>query len=461
MPKNQISFNISERKILLRLVDIFIVLSVLFGLSYYFHFDYFTISNENWLWVLVLVVYITIFGTVFEIYDLQKSSVFESTLPNVFMTTMVVVCFYLLTPYFTPFLPEKRIQILFFFLGILGGIMVWRSAYITLIASPRFFKHVLLVGEPEQIDDIVKSFKSVDPNYNIVGFINCQPENTYTQQNTRAFNSIDLHRIIEEEHVSEIIVAAYDAELITPHLYHDLMCLLEKGFPIKEYTHAFESMTGRVPVHYLGKDFYKYFPFSRNNHNKLYLLQRWIFDISFAVVGCLFCVLLIPFIALGNLFANRGPLFYTQERVGRHGKPFNIVKFRTMVVNAEKNGAVWACKNDKRVTAFGRFLRCTRLDEFPQCINILKGHMSLIGPRPERPEFVKDLSETIPFYEARHMIKPGITGWAQIKVRYGETVADSLLKLQYDLYYIKHRGFFLDLNILVKTISTVIFFRGQ
>ncbi|WP_435139110.1 sugar transferase [Formosa sp. A9] len=461
MPKHRISFNISERKILLRIADIFMVLVVLFALSSCFDFEYFTITNKNWSWVFVLVLYITVFGTVFEIYDLRKSSAFESTLPNVFMTAMVVVGFYLLTPYFTPFLPEKRIQILFFFLGILGGILLWRVAYITLISSPRFYKHVLLVGEPEHIDEIVSSFKAVDPNYNIVGFINCNPKHPTTPQLAVSYLSSDLSYIIEQQNVSEIIVATYNSELITPTLYQELMGLLEQGFPIKEYTQAFEDMTYRIPVHYLGKDFYKYFPFSRNNQNKLYLLQRWIFDVLFALAGCVLGILVLPLVLVGNFLGNRGPLFYKQERVGRHGQLFSIIKFRTMIVNAEAQGAVWATKNDKRITAFGKFLRLSRLDEIPQCINILKGDMSLIGPRPERPKFVKELAEVIPFYEARHMIKPGITGWAQVKVRYGETVADSLLKLQYDLFYIKHRSFFIDLNIMVKTVTAVIFFRGQ
>jgi lipopolysaccharide/colanic/teichoic acid biosynthesis glycosyltransferase len=132
-----------------------------------------------------------------------------------------------------------------------------------------------------------------------------------------------------------------------------------------------------------------------------------------------------------------------------------------MVIDAEQHGAVWAEKDDVRVTPFGKFLRRSRLDEFPQFINILKGDMSLIGPRPERPYFVKELSQVIPFYETRHIIRPGLTGWAQVKVRYGSTVEDSLLKLQYDLYYIKHRSFFLDANVVVKTLSTMLFFRGQ
>ena len=141
--------------------------------------------------------------------------------------------------------------------------------------------------------------------------------------------------------------------------------------------------------------------------------------------------------------------------------PFNILKLRSMVVNAEQDGAKWAQKNDSRITKFGMFLRRSRMDEIPQFYNVLKGEMSIIGPRPERPFFVSELSRIIPFYETRHIIKPGLTGWAQVKTRYGASVDDSLTKLQYDLFYIKHRSIFLDFNIFIKTLSTILYYRGQ
>ena len=184
-------------------------------------------------------------------------------------------------------------------------------------------------------------------------------------------------------------------------------------------------------------------------------------ELIISVLGLLFGAILIPFIVLGNILGNRGKLFYTQERVGKNGELFRIYKFRTMVKNAEANGAEFSTLNDNRVTPFGKFLRKTRIDEFPQFINILKGDMAVIGPRPERPVFVKEIAEMMPFYETRHVIRPGLTGWAQVNYSYGESLEDSLIKLQYDLYYIKHRSVFLDLNIIIKTISTVLFYRGQ
>lgn len=180
-----------------------------------------------------------------------------------------------------------------------------------------------------------------------------------------------------------------------------------------------------------------------------------------SLVGLSIGIIIIPLVLIGNLFGSKGPLFYSQERIGKNGIAFKIYKFRTMVKNAEAAGAVFAVINDMRITPFGKFLRKTRIDEFPQFFNILKGDMAVIGPRPERPVFVAAIAEMMPFYETRHVVKPGLTGWAQVNYSYGESIDDSLIKLQYDLYYIKHRSIFLDINIVIKTVSTVLFYRGQ
>jgi lipopolysaccharide/colanic/teichoic acid biosynthesis glycosyltransferase len=184
-------------------------------------------------------------------------------------------------------------------------------------------------------------------------------------------------------------------------------------------------------------------------------------EIVISVIGLTIGLVIVPLILIGNLLGNKGSFFYTQERIGQNGIVFNILKLRTMVKNAESNGAVFTTINDSRITAFGKFLRKSRIDEIPQFYNILKGEMGVIGPRPERPVFVNEIAEVMPFYETRHVIKPGLTGWAQVNYSYGETIDDSLIKLQYDLYYIKHRSIFLDINIVIKTISTVLFYRGQ
>lgn len=463
MSKKGIHFEISERKILLRLFDIVAILSVLYFVGKTFKFDYFTITKEKWRWVFVLILYISIFGTIFELYDLQKSSKIEKFSTSIVFTVSITVLFYFLTPFFTPILPENRLQILYFYFSILLALFLWRIAYVTFISSPRFYKKVLIIGETSNIEAIISAFNNADPNYKIVGFINCEHRKSdkIKFKGITEYSPKQIYQVIKDEKISEIVVASYNSATITPEIYKDLITLLEGGFPIKEYTQVYEDMMHRVPVQFVGKDFYKYFPFSRSNHNKLYLFFQRLFDIAIAIVGVSMGVILLPFIIIGNFIGNKGPLFYTQERIGKNGHLFKIIKFRTMIKNAEAKGAVWAKKNDSRITPFGKFLRNTRLDEFPQFINILKGDMSLIGPRPERPHFVRQLSQLLPFYETRHIVKPGLTGWAQVKTKYGASVDDSLLKLQYDLYYIKHRSFLLDANIFIKTLSTIIFYRGQ
>ena len=461
--KKNIHFEVSERKILLRIFDVILICFSFFIINQLFGFSYFELDSNHVIENLVLFFYITLFGTIFEMYDLQKSSRLETILTSIMVTTSTTVLFYVLTPYYTPSLPDNRIQILYFFLTIFGTLLIWRYAYIKLISSPRFYKRVLLVGEMSNISSIYKTLQSADPNYVIVGYINC--ENSANEVDSvndiLEFKPNQLIEVIKKEAISEVVIATYNSETITSKLYEDLLLLLESGFPIKEYTQAYEDMMFRVPVQFVGKDFYKYFPFSRNNQNRLYLASRRFLDVLIAIVGLCFSVIFLPIVLIGNLLANRGPMLYTQLRVGKNAKPFKIYKLRSMIVNAEEHGAVWATKNDKRVTKFGRFLRKSRLDELPQFYNILKGDMSVIGPRPERPKFVKELSHNIPFYQTRHIVKPGLTGWAQVKSRYGSSLDDSLVKLQYDLYYIKHRSFLLDLNIIFKTLSTVVFYRGQ
>jgi len=461
--KGGIHFEISERKILLRVMDIVSVLAALYFVSDIFDFDYFRIDAQNWLWTVVLIIYITVFGTIFELYDLQKSSKIDVILSNIVLTSSVTVLFYLLTPFFTPTLPDNRLQIVYFYVAFVLAIFLWRIAYVTLISSPRFYKRVLLVGEVSNMEGIVKALNDADPNYKIVGFVNCESnkQDAIKFKGLKEYEPEEIKEVIKEASISEVVVASYNSETITANIYNDLITLLEKGFTIREYTQVYEEITNRVPVQYVGKDFYKYFPFSRSNQNKLYLFFHRVSDILFSIIGLFIGLLLSPIILLGNLLGNRGPLFYTQERVGKNGKVFEIIKLRTMIKNAESDGMKWAKKNDSRITKFGKFLRKTRLDEIPQFINVMRGDMSIIGPRPERPFFVQELSQIIPFYETRHIIKPGLSGWAQVNTSYGSTVDDSLTKLQYDLFYIKHRSFFLDMNIIIKTLSTVIFFRGQ
>lgn len=240
-----------------------------------------------------------------------------------------------------------------------------------------------------------------------------------------------------------------------------MIFLFQKGFNIASYESFYEEINLRVPKEYLELNFYKHINFSKNNTNRFYLFGLRVTDVFIALIGLIAFLVVFPIILIGNIFANGGPLFYSQDRVGQNGKIFKIYKLRSMVTNAENNGAVWAQKNDTRITTFGKFLRHTRLDEVPQFYNILKGDMGIIGPRPERPEFVNDLENKIPFYSIRNIVRPGLTGWAQVNYPYANTIKEQEIKLRYDLYYIKERSAFLDFKILIKTITTILFYRGQ
>lgn len=459
----KIHFEISERKILLRFVDIFVVIGALYIANLIFHFNYFTISKSHFSWTVILSLYLTLFGTVFEMYNLQTASNQSQIIKSILLTATCTVLLFLLTPVLTPILPSNRLQIVYFFLAVTISLFAWRIFYQAFLASHRFLKGVIMVCDTNQLEELVKSLGKADPHYKILGFINTDSRDSQTD-NVLGIENIqidDLRNFVNQKGISEIVIASQKTDGITVDLYNNLLELLENGFVIREYTQVYETITQRIPVQYVNKDFYRYFPFSRSNHNRLYKIFVRIIEIIISIFGIFIGLYLLPFIYVVNFFANKGSLFYTQERVGKNGKLFKIYKFRTMVKNAETNEAVFATQNDNRITFFGKFLRKSRIDEFPQFINVLKGDMAVIGPRPERPYFVEQIAKQMPFYQTRHVIKPGLTGWAQVNYSYGDSIKDSLIKLQYDLYYIKHRSVFLDINITIKTISTILFYRGQ
>ena len=456
-----IHFEVSERKVLLRIFDVVFVLLSLYLVAIIFEFDYFNISKTNFYWTFVLGLYLNIIGSIFEMYNLQVASSQFQVVKSIILTSSTTVLVYLLTPIYTPILPTNRIQILIFFVSIFVALFSWRMIYVRFFASNRFSKKVILICDNDQVKELVKGLESADPHYKVLGFVNSDSSNETKLNNVKNIDITNLEKFVKENSISEIVIASQKTDGISITLYNQLIHLLENGYIIREYTQVYESITYRIPVQYVSRDFYRYFPFSRSNQNHFYMLFVRLLEIITAIIGLAFGFILIPIVILGNIIGNRGKLFYTQERVGKNGKVFNIVKFRTMIKDAENEGAVFATLNDSRVTPFGKILRKSRIDEFPQFYNILKGDMAVIGPRPERPVFVDEIAAVMPFYETRHVIKPGLTGWAQVNYSYGETIDDSLIKLQYDLYYIKHRSIFLDFNIMFKTLSTILFYRGQ
>ncbi len=461
MPQGNFHFSISERKLYLRFVDILISLLGLFLINYFFNFQYFNFYNENSVvWTILLAFYVLSFGEIFEMYNLKVASDTYLTLRSTFITVVFTTLFYVFTPILSPELPHYRIQIAYFALALFFSILVNRFLYIQLIFSPRFLKNILLIAEANQIENIVALNKSKTAN-KIVAYIS----NTALKNNKDLvfINNVNanIEQIVKENYINEIIVSSTNLKFTSQNINNQLIELFKKGVVIKSVDSFIEKETFRIYEAKLTSDFYNYFTFSKSHQNNLYLTFRRIFDVLFSVIGILLTLILVPIIFVGNLFGNKGGLFYTQKRVGEKGAEFSIIKFRTMVTNAEKNGVVWAVKNDSRITSFGKFLRKTRLDEFPQFYNVLKNEMSLIGPRPERLKFVQQLEKEIPFYAIRHVIKPGLTGWSQVMYPHASSVKDQHEKLMYDLYYIKERNLLLDFKIVVKTISAIIFFRGN
>ncbi|MAK35741.1 MAG: sugar transferase, partial [Flavobacteriaceae bacterium] len=264
--KSNIHFDISERKVLLRIFDIASVLSLLYVVGMVFNFDYFRIDGSRWVWSIVLALYLTVFATIFELYNLQKAAKFEIVVQNIILTSSVTVLFYLLTPFYTPELPTNRMQIIYFFLSINIALFLWRYAYIVLISAPRFFKRVLLITDSKTVVPILEALQKSDPNYKIVGFIDFdqKKENFELPYELQRYSSENIAETVATHHISEIVVATPEAQAMTIALNNQLVSLLEKGVPIREYTQVYEEITHRIPVQHVERDFYRYFPFSRS-----------------------------------------------------------------------------------------------------------------------------------------------------------------------------------------------------
>jgi sugar transferase (PEP-CTERM system associated) len=238
-----------------------------------------------------------------------------------------------------------------------------------------------------------------------------------------------------------------------------LLSLKNRGVQVQDGNDVYESITGKVPIESIRLSWLLFAPGS--HASRLFLFYKRLTSVVISIIGLLLTLPLLPFVALAIKLSSRGQVLYSQSRVGRDGVVFRCYKFRTMRADAEADtGPTWAQDDDPRITRVGKFLRKTRMDEIPQLWNVLRGDMSLVGPRPERPEFVEGLNQEIPYYHLRHSVRPGITGWAQILYKYGSTVEDAKEKLRYDLYYIKNASVGLDLLILFNTIKIVLLGRG-
>lgn len=322
-------------------------------------------------------------------------------------------------------------------------------------------RRVLVVGSGREAQalahDLLHNYGNV---YRIVGFYPTGAGEAQTVQLPAPVldRTVDLDDAVHREDADEVVVAVREQRGGVLPIRHLLECRI-KGVPVLSLASFYERLKGEVPLDSLKASWLIYG--SGFVQGKLRTFIKRVFDILSAVALLLVLWPIMLVTALLIKLEDGGPVFFNQERVGRFGATFNVHKFRSMRVDAEKDGkAVWASSNDSRITRIGRIIRKTRIDELPQLINVLNGEMSMVGPRPERPTFVDMLEKDVPYYAIRHSVKPGVTGWAQVRYAYGASVEDSRRKLQFDLYYVKNHNFFLDLFVLFETIRVVLFGEG-
>jgi sugar transferase (PEP-CTERM system associated) len=396
------------------------------------------------------------------------TSVFREGKTGMILRTIVSYCFLGMVSltvlyYFIPGLYMGR-GILAYAVAIsLVSVLLLRFAFYFVVDLAQLGRNVVILGSGQTALQILERLNALDDrkSFNVLGCIPCGSEERFVGAELLLQAPYDWPRFVKENDVTEIVVAPDErrrsegGDIPVDEL---LNCKLA-GVSVKEPLEFIERELLRVEISMLRPGWALYsngFTYSQTRD----ILKR-VFDLS---VAGLLLFLMWPFMlltALAVALETGFPVLYKQTRTGYNGKDFSIYKFRSMTKDAEKGGkAVWAQKNDARVTRVGAFIRNTRLDELPQLWNVIRGDMSFVGPRPERPEFVKELKEQIPFYDARHKVKPGLMGWAQLKYPYGASVEDARNKLKYDLYYVKNHSFFMDVLIVIQTVEVVLLGKG-
>jgi exopolysaccharide biosynthesis polyprenyl glycosylphosphotransferase len=341
----------------------------------------------------------------------------------------------------------------------LGMTLGWRLLYDAVLMQAIGAHRILFVGTNLLVEEIA-SYLRRHPELGMeaVGYLDDDRPVGSELHGAQILGPLSaLRTVAEQTRPDRIVVGLRERRQKLP--VQDLLDLRFSGILVEEVATTYETVRGRVATQEL-RPAQLIFSGELGPRPAYVRLQR-IYSILIAAAGLVLTLPLMLLIALAVKISSRGPVLYRQTRVGQYGRPFTLYKFRSMYADAEaRTGVVWASKDDPRVTPVGRWLRRLRLDELPQFFNVLKGDMAIVGPRPERPEFVKVLSEKIPYYRQRHFVKPGITGWAQINYKYGDTIEDTIVKLEYDLYYIKHMSPALDAFIIFQTLKTMLRLRG-
>lgn len=376
---------------------------------------------------------------------------FFKTFFESFVINILIASFFF---YFTPFFGITPKTNLFLNVGIAALLLtIWRSAY-NLFTAKYFVKNrIAFLGYSKEVKELVLAFnKEPQLGYEFVCIVNDEPI------------GIDARRISIEELVYNFkklkinTIAVHHGKNLDQETVNKLYGLIFSNVSFINLLKLYEEITAKLPLETISKGWF--LENLQESEKKIYDRLKIITDYFLALFGGIILAGLFVPISFLILITSGKPIFYFQKRIGKNGKKFRIIKFRTMKNNF-REAAKFAKDNDPRITGFGKFLRRVRIDELPQVINVLRGEMSFIGPRPEQPEFVEELTEKAPFYPLRHLVKPGLTGWAQINYSYAGSIEENLKKLQYDIYYIKNRSLLLDATIILKTFNILLRFRGR
>jgi len=402
----------------------------------------------------VLTVATILVAYYFDLYEPQQLS---APWEIYFRLLLVIGCLSLLLSLVVFMFPQVDIARYVFLLGlalVVTFLIMWRRAFEWISGKAMFQERVFVLGHGEIAANLVAAIQ----NRKEAGMEVIAHDSPLLGPSDAPHSYHDLiERIVTlKPPVHRIVIAMEERRGELP--VNDLLAMRMRGVEIEEVGNLLERLTGKLQLEGL-RPSNLLFCEGFNMKQSLQLTQR-IASTIVALVGLLLFLPFFPFVALAIKLSSKGPIFFSQTRVGLENRTFQVHKFRTMFVDAEAKGARWATKNDPRVTRLGGFLRKTRIDEVPQLWNVLRGEMSFVGPRPERPEFTSWLAQEIPFYNLRHMVRPGLTGWAQVRYSYGATLAESREKLCYDLYYLKHKSMGLDFLIMFETIKTIVRRRG-
>ncbi len=458
---------LSERKLVIAAGDILAVFAaVLISLriwAFVGNIDFtldFVLSNA--VWFIFLAVLWVLLARANDFYDLRVAASLNKTLNKLLIIEAQLLVFYLIVFFVSPRDALPRLFILYY--GILSFVLIsiWRFARPALVGWASQPRRTLIVGTGWSAITIIDSINEyAEGEYVVRGVIASPEEVGQVVSGAPVLGAgSDLMNFVLRDQITEIVVT--ETKALSGGIFQGVMDAYEHGVRIVPMTLLYEEITGRVPVEHVNDDWAVVFlPKTTDTGFDPYPAIKRMIDILLSLVGLLLIAPILPFIALAIRMDSKGRIFYAQERVGKNGRIFRIYKFRSMINDAEaKTGAVFAQKGDPRVTRTGKFLRKTRLDEVPQLWNVLRGDMSMVGPRPERPEHVQRLTRKIAFYRTRLIVRPGLTGWAQVSYKYGSTDEDALVKLQYDLFYIRHVGLLLDINIMLRTVGKVLSLSG-